>query len=90
MAKQAVSDFDQDVCRGDHPDTDGPCPELARVDEDTGHGNVDLLSRVEGAALEAATGEEQYKCGLCGCPLANLGAFNRAPEDCPRIQLHDQ
>lgn len=89
MPKTAVADFDPDVCTGDRADVSGPCPELADMDESTGNGMVDKLSRVEGAAIEAATGEQQQKCGMCGCPLANLGAFNRAPEGCPRVDKHD-
>lgn len=90
MGKQKVSDFNQAVCRGSHPDVDGPCPHLAEMDEDTGHGTVDRLARFEEKLLSAVKRQKQYKCGLCGCPLANLGATNYAPDDCPRIEEHDR
>lgn len=90
MAKRQVRDFDQSVCHGDHPEVDGPCPARAEADEDTGNAGIDKLARIETAAIEAATGRQQFKCGKCGCPLANLGATNRAPDDCPRFDLHDR
>lgn len=80
MAKVQVANFDKSNCAG--------CPHRKSTDEDTG-GLIGKLASAEGKAMEAATGEEQFKCGLCGCPLANLEAFDMAPEGCPRLNQHD-
>lgn len=90
MGKQKVSDFNQAVCRGSHPDVSEPCPHLAEMDEDTGNETVDRLARVESKILGALNRQTDYKCGLCGCPLRNLGATNYAPDDCPRLEVHDR
>jgi len=37
-------------------------------------------------ALADALGED--KCGLCGCPLSNLSAFQAPPESCIRLPQH--
>lgn len=88
MAKVRVADFDQDACYGRRAGVDGECPHLEDVDADTGRRIIDGLASVEGRALEAATGDEQHKCGLCSCPLANLAATDVAPESCPRLDKH--
>jgi hypothetical protein len=93
MAKRSVRDFDTDVCMGQHPDYNNPCPHRVPVDADTGHGVTDRLSQIEGAAMDAmGIGEDgdytDFKCGMCACPLANLGLTNMAPTNCPRIQDH--
>jgi len=78
--KTAVSDFDQSVCEG--------CPERVGATESTGNGVVDTLASIEAGGLSAATGEEQHKCGLCGCPLVNLELTGMAPTGCPRLAEH--
>lgn len=88
MGKTRVRDFDQGVCAGEHPAVTGACPHRVRADEQRDGDAVDTLAWVETRILETATGDEQFSCGLCGCPLANLGAFNMAPDDCPRIAQH--
>jgi len=90
MGKTSVTDFDQAVCNGDVEGETGPCPERVGGGESTGRGGIDRLARVETEAIEAVTGDEQFKCGLCGCPLVNLEAFGVAPENCPRIEKHDR
>lgn len=88
MPKVRVRDFSQQVCRGERPDVDGPCPHFVAGDADTGRGVVDRLARIEGAAIEAATGSDPGRCGLCGCNLPNLAALGVAPGGCPRIPEH--
>lgn len=88
MGKTRVNDFDGDVCRGEAPGTTGPCPELVAGNAETGHGTVDRLARIETSAIEAVTGSDPGKCGMCGCPLTNLELFEQAPEGCPRIEQH--
>lgn len=93
MAKTSVRDFDTDVCMGERDDVDGPCPERVPVDADTGRGAVDGLARIEKSAMDAmGVGEEgdytDFKCGCCGCPLANLGLTDQAPVECPRLDKH--
>lgn len=78
--KTAVSNFDQSACEG--------CEHRAEPGEDTGNGLIDTLADAETGGLSAATGEDQHKCGLCGCPLKNLELFNRAPAGCPRLAAH--
>lgn len=78
--KTAVSNFDQSACEG--------CEHRAEPGEDTGNGLIDTLADAETGGLSAATGEDQHKCGLCGCPLKNLELFNRAPAGCPRLAEH--
>lgn len=78
--KIAVTNFDKTACEG--------CPHRTEQGESTGNGLVDTLADIEAGGLSAATGDEQHKCGLCGCPLANLDLFNRAPGDCPRLIQH--
>lgn len=80
MSKVPVRDFDQNACEG--------CPHRAGGREDTGRTIIDALASAETRGLEAATGEEQSKCGLCGCPLKNLELFGRAPATCPRLGDH--
>jgi hypothetical protein len=80
MTKVAVSDFDQSACEG--------CEHRVEPGTDTGNGLIDTLAEIEAGGLSAATGEDQHKCGLCGCPLANLELFNRAPSGCPRLAEH--
>lgn len=80
MSKVPVRDFDQSACEG--------CPHRVGGSESTGRPLVDALASVETGVLGGATGEEQAKCGLCGCPLKNLELFNRAPVDCPRVGEH--
>lgn len=89
MSKTDVENFDPSVCRGTHPDVDGPCPRYEAGDKGEPEGAVDRLSRIETAAVEAVTGEDPGRCGICTCPLPNLAAFNVAPEKCPRLHLHD-
>lgn len=95
MSKTQVSDFDPDVCMGTRDDVDGPCPHRAGIGEDTGHGAVDRLARIEGAVMDA-TGiaadkdESDFKCGMCSCPLVNLGLTNMAPKGCPRLAQHNE
>lgn len=88
MPKVRVRDLDQAACRGERSDVDGPCPHFVASDADTGRGVVDRLARIEGAAIEAATGSDPGKCGACGCPVTNLSALNVVPPDCPRIPEH--
>lgn len=88
MAKIRVADFDPLVCLGDHPQATGPCPHLVPTDEDTGRGVVDRLRKAEMKALRAVSEPQEGACDACGCPLVNLGAFDMAPEECPRIALH--
>jgi len=78
--KIPVSDMDPDACEG--------CPYRTTTDESTGRGVIDTAARLEGEVLERATGDTQYKCGLCGCPLTNLALFNRVPASCPRTAAH--
>ena len=78
--KTAVNDFDQSNCEG--------CPHRAEPGESTGNGVIDTLADIEAGGLSAATGEDQHKCGLCGCPLVNLELTGMAPADCPRISDH--
>lgn len=89
MVKRRVADFDQAVCKGEAPGVFGPCSHLETRGGSTGRAVIDALADVEGRALEAVTGERQFKCGMCGCPLANLGATDMAPEGCPRLSRHD-
>jgi len=72
--------MDPDACEG--------CPYRTPVEEGTGRSFVDTAARLEGEVLERATGDKQYKCGLCGCPLANLALFNQVPSTCPSIDKH--
>lgn len=88
MDKVRVRDFDPTVCMGQHPDYDGPCPHLEANDADTGHGVVDRLRRLETSALNAITDVQDGACGMCGCPLVNLGALDFAPGNCPRLEGH--
>lgn len=81
MGKVSVSNFRESVCVG--------CPNRKLTDEDT-EGFTGKAAKAEGSVLEALSGEKQYKCGLCGCPLANLELFDQAPEDCPRLVQHNQ
>lgn len=90
MDKRRVADFDQDVCSGEAAGVSGVCPHRERTEDAGGGGIIGRLAQLEGFAIEAATGEEQHKCGMCGCPLANLAAMNVAPTGCPRIELHDR
>lgn len=90
MSKTRVDDFDQAVCRGTHPDVETACPHLVGGRDETGRAVVDRLARLETKALEAATGVEQFKCEHCGCPLANLEGMNLAPDECPRLQMHNE
>jgi hypothetical protein len=76
MAKIRVSNFDRDVC--------ATCPFRTEIGKSTGRGLVDRLAEVEGKV----TGED-YKCGLCGCPLENLKAFSMVPEECPKVGEHN-
>jgi len=78
--KTAVTDFDESACEG--------CEHRVEPGEPTGNGVVDTLADIETGGLSAATGEDQHKCGLCGCPLKNLALFNRAPNSCPRLAEH--
>jgi len=78
--KIAVTNFDKNACEG--------CPNRVESGESTGNGVVDTLADIETGGLSAATGSTQHKCGLCGCPLANLDLFNRAPSGCPRLAGH--
>lgn len=93
MAKTSVEDFDTDVCMGERADVNGPCPRRVSIDADTGRSAVDRLARAEGKAMDAVgIGEEgdytDFKCGECGCPLANLALTDQAPEECPRLDKH--
>lgn len=78
--KTRVNEFDQSVCEG--------CPHRVNSGDDTGNGLVDRLASAQTRGLEAAKGEAQYKCGLCGCPLFNLELTGLAPAACPRIHGH--
>lgn len=89
MGKTRVSDFDRSICDGDHDAVSGACPHRVAGDADTGRGGIDALAAIETRIAEAVTGDEAAKCGLCGCPLLNLGAVNVAPDNCPRLHLHD-
>jgi len=80
MGKTKVSDFDPAKCAG--------CPHRVREGDTQAGGVIDSLADLENAILGGATGEEQYKCGLCGCPLKNLEATNLAPDSCPRLVEH--
>lgn len=90
MGKATVSNFDQRICTGEHPDVDGACPHLQTGDDDADGGLVSRLARAETKAIETATGDEPGRCGLCHCPLPNLELTARAPVECPRINLHDR
>ena len=72
--------FDQSICDG--------CPHRVRGDENTGRTAIDAAALGETKVLEAITGEKQYKCGLCGCPLKNLELFGKVPTNCPRLREH--
>lgn len=93
MSKTSVRDFDPDACMGEHAETSGPCPRRARIDEDTGQGIADRLSRMEGKAMDAVgIGDDgdktDFKCGMCSCPLVNLELTDMAPQGCPRLDKH--
>lgn len=76
MGKTRVADFDRSVCTG--------CPFRVAVDADTDRPVIDRLAAVEGAVID-----EEYKCGLCSCPLVNLELTNVAPDACPRLEAHN-
>jgi len=79
MSKLFGHGFDEGVCE--------ECPHRQEVGE--GEGIIGSLSNAEGKVLEAAFGEAQFECGLCGCPLKNLAAIsNGPPENCPFIEEH--
>lgn len=80
MAKERVNNFDAEACES--------CPHRQRTGESGGV--VGRLSKAEGKVAEAVTGDEQYECGLCGCPLVNLSALNVAPDTCPKINEHNE
>lgn len=88
MGKERAQNFDTAICHGEDPRYDRPCPKRVGGDENTGNPGIDMISRIETEAIEAATGEKQYKCGACGCPLANLSAVGVIPDNCPRSQAH--
>lgn len=95
MGKANVEDFDPDVCMGRRNDVSGVCSELADIGEDTGRPLVDALAKAEGFGLSAISGgdepgPEDFKCGMCGCPLPNLQLFDEAPTGCPRLAQHNQ
>lgn len=95
MSKVSVTNFDTDICMGTRADVNGECPKRVPIEEDTGRPVVDRLARAERAAINvvsATDGEDEtdFKCGCCGCPLVNLELTGQAPEDCPRLALHDQ
>lgn len=76
MSKTRVENFDREVCEG--------CPFREAVDADTGRPIIDRAASVEGAIIG-----EDYKCGLCSCPLKNLEITNVAPDNCPRLDQHN-
>lgn len=78
MGKTKVSDFDPEVCEG--------CPFR---EQEGGEGLINSLADLENSLIGGATGEQQYKCGLCGCPLKNLEVTNLAPDECPRLSEHN-
>lgn len=88
MGKQSVPDFSPDVCHGEAPEVAGICPQRVYGQESTGRPIIDTLARMETWVLEVVTGEDQYKCGICGCPLTNLDATDKAPDSCPRLEHH--
>lgn len=88
MDKTHVDHFQQDVCTGEAGRESTPCEHAVAGDADTGRPLVDLLARVETTAIGTLAGNRQLKCGLCGCPLANLSAFDLAPAGCPRLADH--
>jgi hypothetical protein len=80
MSKVPVRDFDQGACEG--------CPHRVNPGDSTGRPLIDKLANAESKVLKRSSGEDQHKCGLCGCPLKNLELFGRAPEACPRLDRH--
>jgi hypothetical protein len=81
MAKTSAPNFDATNCDG--------CPHRTKEGPTDGGGKaVDVVADIEARAVEAVTGDEQFKCGLCGCPLVNLELVEQAPEQCPRIEDH--
>lgn len=88
MGKENVSDFTRDVCHGTAPEVSTTCPHRVYGRESTGRPIIDRLAQIETRILEGVTGEDQHKCGICGCPLPNLDAANKAPEGCPRLEYH--
>lgn len=90
MGKRRVSDFDPSVCLGEHPAATGPCPHLVPIDADTGRPIIDRLRRAEAATVGRITDMSDGACGMCSCPLKNLAVLDMAPDECPRIHLHDQ
>lgn len=88
MGKTNVPDFSPDVCHGVDSDVSDTCPKRVYGQESTGRPIIDTLARLETRVLEVLTGEDQHKCGICGCPLPNLEAADKAPDGCPRLEHH--
>lgn len=88
MAEESVPDYQPAVCHGETAEASESCPHRVHGAESTGRPIVNALARAETAVLAAVTTGDQYKCGLCGCPLANLDTTDEAPDDCPRLAYH--